>query len=557
MKHQEASKILKVVFEKNIDLDKKSVEKIRTAKKAFIGYYTDNPKEFIETFIKIIHYKTNSEVDFILNRAQKKVIKEYSDSNWLAVPKARQLGITTLTNALALHHSLFVNNAFVACMAVKNSNAEENLGRIRTMFSSMPKWVQSLLLHWNDKEYFSNKSQWTFKSLVHNTTSTVEVASAASEDSTRGKRITFCHWTETAFSDVADKVFTSMSPSLRRRPDSKVIIESTGNGATGFYYDVCTGKKKGFKVVFLPWYEDDDYRSDDLLNEQERILVKDYIDGEIDHLDEKQLAWYYHTALEMGVNSCQQEYPNNVEQVFLSTNKSFFVPNCINKIEHKKPIYYLNYTDGFLSKSHAGPCQVWEAPKNASEYLIAVDASEGIIDPSSITVISPSGEEVAHWHSKYTIDALGDLLVKLARHYNNAWIAVESNGIGNTLIHILKNTHFYQFLHQYEGKVGVRTSQITKPLMLSELQTSILEGKMVFHNTLLPEEMKTFQADTLKAMKGDGIHDDVVISSAIAALMFNVRPPKYKRINNTFRDYDRIVNKEKVKRRFIIGGRNG
>ena len=554
MKLTEAKKILELVLTKDLDLSPEEIGRVKRAKKKFIDHYKDNPREFIEDFCQIIHYKTNDSTPFLLNEAQKVVIKEYKEHSWMAVPKARQLGITTLTNALALHHALFTNNAFVVCMAVKNSNAEENLGRIRSMFQTCPKWVQKLLVNWDKDQHFSNKSQWTFKSLIHGTVSTVEVASAASEDGTRGKRVTFAHWTETAFSDVADKVFTSMSPALRRRPDSVVIMESTGNGATGLYYDICMGKKSGFKTVFLPWFHDEDYRKEGTLDEGQLEQVKEFIDGSIDHLDSRQLVWYYETAQEMGKASCQQEYPNSVEQVFLSTNQSFFSVTTVQKVKETDPLYFLSYHDGFFSKASLGPCIVWEKPVAEYEYLISADVSEGVVDNSSFSVFDPKGNEVAHWHGKYDPDTVCEILLHLGRHYNNAWLAIESNGIGQYVLNTMKTRYFYRWIHQYDGKPGVRTSVATKPVMLATLQSMILEDKMVFRNQVLPEEMKTFQADTLKAMKGEGIFDDVVMSAAIGAFMFKMNPPKIKFLRTEYRDYTDNLTTKRKSRQFIIGG---
>ena len=77
---------------------------------------------------------------------------------------------------------------------------------------------------------------------------------------------------------------------------------------------------------------------------------------------------------------------------------------------------------------------------------------------------------------------------------------------------------------------------------------------MRFKNNLLGEEMKTFQADTMKALKGDNIHDDSVISSAIASFMYDLRPPKLKIIRDKFNDYSEQLGTERPKRLFTIGG---
>ena len=554
MKIELAEKILKGIQGKDVELTPETIKKIKEAKETFVSHYSEDPQGFIEKFVQIIHYKTNDSVPFILNRAQQKVIKEYLESNWLAVPKARQLGITTLTNALALHHALFTNNAFVLCLAVKNANAEENLGRIRSMFGTMPKWVQVLLLDWNDKDHFSNKSQWTFRSRIFDTVSTVEVASAASEDSTRGKRVTFAHWTETAFSDVANAVFTSMSPSLRRRPDSKMILESTGNGASGFYYEVCMGKKDGFTPVFLGWFEDNDYQKEGSLDSDEREQMEAILGVPVGDLTDPQLLWYRETAASMGVAECNQEYPNTIEQVFLSTNRSFFSVNAIQKMEDGVPLHFLQVDGTYLQRSTHGPCQVYHTPNPEFEYLISCDASEGVLDPTSIQGFDPDGNEVFHWHEKLRPDVIADVLVRLGNHYNKALLVVESNGVGQVVLNDLRRKFFYPNIFQDEGKLGVRTSVANKPVMLSYLQDNILSGSMKFNNSILVEEMKLLQADTLKAPKGDDFHDDVAMSSALAAWGFSKAPPKRKIIRDAYRDYtDRVDRGGRSRRQFVVG----
>ena len=124
MKIEEANKILEISLTNDIVLDKETVKRIKTAKKVFINHYKDNPKAFIEDFFKILHGLTNDECDFILNEAQDAVIEALKTSRNVSVPKARQLGITTLTNALALFHAIFTTNGNVIIMAMKTENAQ-------------------------------------------------------------------------------------------------------------------------------------------------------------------------------------------------------------------------------------------------------------------------------------------------------------------------------------------------------------------------------------------------------------------------------------------------
>ena len=250
MKIEKANHILKTFYEnqKNLKGNSDAMKAFQEAKQVFTSHYRSRPSRFIEDFVRILHGKTNLECAFHLNRAQIALVEALETERFVAAPKARQLGITTLTNALALHHSLFSTNANVICMAYKADNAQENLRRIKTMFKTMPDWVQWVVMHWSENDgHQNNTGLWSFKSKLTGTNNKLEVSSASSADATRGKTPTFLHWTETAFSEIAEEIFTSVFPALNRRKDSIIVLESTGNGNAGFYYEVCVGVRKGLQ----------------------------------------------------------------------------------------------------------------------------------------------------------------------------------------------------------------------------------------------------------------------------------------------------------------------
>lgn len=558
MKLVEAEKILEVSLTQDIKIDKQTALKIREAKKKFISHYKTNPKSFIQKFIKILHGKTNIECDFILNPAQCKLVDALKENRWVAAPKARQLGITTLTNALALHHALFASNANVICMAVKTDNANENLKRIKSMFKTMPEWVQNLLLYSNEKDgHQNNVGLWSFKSKVTNTNNKLEVATANAPDATRGKTPTFLHWTETAFSDYAEGLFTSILPALNRRKDSVIILESTGNGNAGFYYEICVGIRKGFKVVFMPWHIDPEYRMEgEKLSEEDLEYIQDLmgVDPIPDFLSEDQLRWFRATSEVVGKAQCQQEYPINVEQVFQATSTSFFSFKAMKKVKGAKPLYNVGFENGYLTRRAVGQGQIYEDVRPDYEYLIGVDSSEGQHDPSAITILNPEGQEVLFWRELMLPDELVKLVDVLGKQYNNAKIIVESNGVGAYIINSLMSQYMYPNMFYDAGKPGIRTSVGNKAAMLAQLQAFVLDDTLTFRNEHLALEMATFEADTLKARKE--ATDDVVMASAIASHAFKVGKPLKRYVQEDFYDYSSQVYKErKQKRRFISGRR--
>ena len=555
----ESKKILEAVLTKDVKLDKESAKRVAKAKKVFVTHYSGDPKAFIEDFIKILDANTNEEIPFLFNEAQKEATRNLMEimgtQEELALPKARQLGITTWTNAVALHHSLFNRNANVVCMAMKTDNAQENLRRIKTMFSTMPKWVQQLVMKWDEKKHLNNQGLWSFTALIPKSENKLEVASASSEDATRGKTPTFLHWTETHFSDMANAIFTSIYPALSRRANSVVVLESTGNGSSGFYYEVCTGRRKGFRVVFLPWFLDPHYRLEGgELTEADREYMKDLMGVEEipDHIDDDQLRWYRARSETIGKAKCQQEFPINVEQVFQATSSSFFSYKTVQKLKTKVPLRTLAFEQGYLSVRPGGKGEVYHDIKTEYEYLIGVDGSEGAIDPAAITIVDPEGQEVLFWNDKMVPNDLCHLLDTLGKQYNNAKILIEANGIGQHFLHSLMSHYLYPNVAFVDGKPGLRINA-NKADIFATLQSSILEDKMTFNNPLLAEEMPRVDAEKLKSPRGVGIHDDTVDACAIAAYGFRLFPPKKKFVQDYYEDYTSEVYKtSKPRRRFII-----
>ena len=557
MKIEEANHILKTFYEnqKSLKGNADAIKAFTKAKKVFTQHYRGKPQAFIEDFIRILHGKTNMECAFHLNAAQQSLVEALGSHRFVAAPKARQLGITTLTNALALHHSLFAMNANVICMAYKADNAQENLRRIKTMFKLMPDWVRWLVQDWNENDgHQNNTSLWSFKSKITGTNNKLEVSSASSADATRGKTPTFLHWTETAFSEIAEEIFTSVFPALNRRKDSVIVLESTGNGNAGFYYEVCVGIRKGFEVVFMPWYLDDDYREEgEKLSIEDRYYIAELmgVDEVPEHLTDDQLRWYQTTSHAIGKAKGQQEYPINVEQVFQATNSSFFSVKTTSKIKIKEPLHALTYENGYLTSRPAGPGSVYAQPHHEFEYILSVDSSEGSIDPSVIIILDPDGNEVLFWREKIVPEDLVELIDALGKRYNMAKVVVENNGVGFYVVSNLLQRMMYPNVYYHEGKPGIKTSVATKPTMLATLQDYIMSDKLHFCNSVLATEMSTFEADTLRATKGQ--HDDVVMAAAIAAFVFRLDKPKRKWVEERFSDYTNdVYGSQAPRRRFII-----
>ncbi len=169
-------------------------------------------------------------------------------------------------------------------------------------------------------------------------------------------------------------------------------------------------------------------------------------------------------------------------------------------------------------------CEIFYEP-GAGEYRMGVDPSEGVVDPSSITVIDGAGRSVASWNGMIPIQGLADKVKFLYYKYNKPLVIVESN-TGAALIREIRDLRLYKRKMTDErwdketDKLGFRMSWETKAQLIEHFQ-HLLRNKVVrvcVRKTI--EEMKTFlwvdAATEQGAGASRGFHDDNIISTLLA-----------------------------------------
>lgn len=176
-------------------------------------------------------------------------------------------------------------------------------------------------------------------------------------------------------------------------------------------------------------------------------------------------------------------------------------------------------------------CEIYEQPVPGEEYRIGVDPSEGIVDPSSISVVSNSGKKVAKFNGKLPIIGLADKVKFLYYKYNRPLIIPESNAAGQALIREIRDLRVYtQKITQYKqdketNKLGFRMSYESKQQLITHFQSLLRERKPKIFDRKTIEEMKVFVWSDEAAQSGAGaargFHDDDVMSTLLAFWQFN------------------------------------
>ena len=169
-------------------------------------------------------------------------------------------------------------------------------------------------------------------------------------------------------------------------------------------------------------------------------------------------------------------------------------------------------------------CEIYEEPR-AIEYRMGVDPSEGVVDPSSISVVDIHGRKVAKWNGMIPIQGLADKVKFLYYLYNKPLIVVESN-TGAALIREIRDLKLYRRKRTDEKydieteKLGFRMSWESKQQLISHFQSLLRRGIPKIFDARTTQEMRSFmwsdEATQSGAGASRGFHDDDVISTMLA-----------------------------------------
>ena len=171
-------------------------------------------------------------------------------------------------------------------------------------------------------------------------------------------------------------------------------------------------------------------------------------------------------------------------------------------------------------------CEIYEQPQEGQEYRMGVDPSEGVVDPSSISVVSYSGKKVAKFNGKIPIQGLADKVKFLYYKYRKPLIIPESNAAGTALIREIRDLNVYREKRlQYKTDVeterlGFRTSWDSKSQLITHFQGLLRRQEVRIFDRKTIEEMKSFLWSNAASQQGagaaKGFHDDDIMSTMLA-----------------------------------------
>ena len=190
-----------------------------------------------------------------------------------------------------------------------------------------------------------------------------------------------------------------------------------------------------------------------------------------------------------------------------------------------------------MRKVEKGRLKVFQRPQPGLRYAIGCDVAEGLElgDFSTAFVIDSNYNQCATWCGHIDPDLFGRHMAKLARHYNNALLAIEINNHGHAAAAAVKNAGynnvFVRLIKEQRSeaptkKIGWQTNSKTKMLMLDEFVAMVRDETINLRDDEIIKEMMALTVEPDGNVNLNG--KDRVVSACIAIQALKQAGDTYK-----------------------------
>lgn len=518
---------------------------------------------------------------------QQELILETIESDWYEtghyrriIVKPRQCGGTIISGALVFQETIFNERMFTLMMAQNRDTTSELARRIKDAFYSLPWWMRPRReSEVQDTHYIFQEPDERKRLSDPGLASTLIISNAAKEAGIAiGKTIRCAHFSEVSRWPESDAWTADIEPSMNAK-DTRAIMESTGYGRRGIFYNMwkkaIKGKNTDWKPLFIPVYRVRKYftpitrKEKFVLTEKEsefRDKIRDVGDGIGRYtIRDGYFKWQrrkieayidYEGSME-GLYKFQESYPDTWEVAFISSGLCAFPRRCLDdqeRVNCKDPIqigeiWYTGVESSPDLKIHPPKPEellekpdtenrlwIWEMPDDldsSAEYYIGVDSASGTAkDFSSCDVFKlgmgrDSWVQVANWHGKLIPSHFAKVVAALGYWYHTAEIASEYLGPGVTTGDELKNQLDYPALYRWRlmdkisGQATLHmhwmTNYKTREDMINRMSGALLDDYIKIRNRHTIAEMRDFgRYDGEGRAEGISNNDDYVFSLMIA-----------------------------------------
>lgn len=432
-----------------------------------------SPIYFIENYAKLVSLDRGI-VLMKLYPYQKRLIKAIHNNRNTIAKLFRQAGKSQCVAAYMAWYCIFNDNKTACILANKMAISREIFSRLQFIIEELPKWLQQGVQEWNKTSFELENGTRCF-------------CAASSPSAIRGTSINFLMCDEFAFlaPNLADEFIASVFPTLSSSKKSKMVIVSTPRGLN-HYWKLWTEAEQGLND-FVP------------------------VEGKWQEHPDRDQAWADGMLTKLG----SVRYAQEISCQFHGSSATLIKGELIPAIAYSTPTILLPNLHQF------------QKPVEGHQYVMLVDTSRGSgLDHSAFVIVDistlPYQVVVTYYDNKISTLVFPELIWKVAIQYNQAFVLIETNDLGqqvaDTLYYDLEYENVYMS-HREEIKEGggaafnpgCRTTKRTKAVGCDRLKGLIENDKILINDVRIINEMSTFVrvGPTYKAE--DGKHDDLMM----------------------------------------------
>jgi hypothetical protein len=437
-----------------------------------------DPLYFIQNFVKIVSLD-HGLVPFDMYGFQRDMVNSMHNNRFTIHKLPRQSGKSTIIISYLLHFALFNPSVSIAVLANKSATARDILGRLQLAYENLPDWMQQGIIAWN-------------KGNIELENGSKIVAAATSSSAVRGGSYNIIFLDEFAYvpSSIAEQFFSSVYPTITSGQSTKVIIVSTPHGMNMFYklwVDAQDGRN-AYIPTEVSWRE---------------------VPGRDD-------AWKEETIK----NTSASQFNSEFECEFLGSIDTLISAVKLKQMAYRTPL-----------QKNAG-LDIYERPKQDHIYMLTADVARGTKNDYSAFLVFDITEIPYRVVAKFRDNEIKPLIFpskiyEVAKAYNQAYVMVEVNDIGESVANTLQFDLEYDNLVMasmrgragqvlgagFSGgraQLGIRTTKAVKKIGCSNLKQMVEDNKLIIEDYDCINELSTFIIKGSSFTADDGCNDDCV-----------------------------------------------
>lgn len=450
---------------------------------------------FIDSYAKIYDPAMGGWIPFKLWKSQRRVLRIFSDNKQVAALKARQMGLSWLAIAYAVHQMVFQPIAEVLIFSKHEREAAKLLGeeRLRGMYFNLPKWMQA------ERVIVDKYTEFR----LSNGSGATAFPSSAGDSYTATLAIV----DEADLIQDLGKLLGRVEPTVEAGGQIFLISKADKDKPNSYFKSIYSGAREGknaYAPMFLGWHE---------------------------HPGRDQ-AWYddkvqHHLTTDGSLDNLHENYPATEQEALSARTMNKRIParhleRCYDDL---LPVVNVGFDDADLLPMLADGRQVpnipglviYEMPRPGKRYVIGIDAAQGKEESNdtAFTVLELTTlVEVAHLSGLIEPTLTAKYAHDIGAFFNDAAVMPERNNHGHVIISWLNENSHLEVMLGMDGDWGWLSNGVGKFVLYNTAADSFRSAQTTVRTLKTFRQLGDINRNTLRASANGA--DDCADSYALA-----------------------------------------